>query len=73
MYQEAGKNITCRRIQAMFLFLLFLDTFRIQGKDLHKGKVHKKKEKKLTNVSFMCVCVAENCEMLFVFSFIPQQ
>ena len=37
MYQEAGKNITCRRIQAMFLFLLFLDTFRIQGKDLQIG------------------------------------
>ena len=64
-------NISCRRIQGILLFLLFLDTFRIQGKDLHKGKVHKKKEKKLTNVSFMCVCVAKNGEMLgFLLGFV---
>ena len=36
-----------------------------------KGKVQKKKieEKKLTSVSFMYVCVAENGEMLVIFSF----
>ena len=34
-----------------------------------KGKVHKKRETKLTNVSFMYVCVAENCEMLVFFPF----
>ena len=33
--------------------------------------MHKKKGKKLTNVSFMCVCVAENCEMLVFFLFSP--
>ena len=39
-----------------------------------KGKVQKKKfEKKLTNVSFMYVCVAGNGEMLVFFSFFPQQ
>ena len=37
-----------------------------------KGKVHKKKEKKLTNVSFMYVCVAKNCEMLVFFLFSPR-
>ena len=36
------------------------------------GKGAKKKGKKLTNVSFMYVCVGENVEML-VFSFFPQQ
>ena len=37
-----------------------------------KGKVQKKKiEKKLTNVSFMYVCVAGNGEMLVFFSFFP--
>ena len=36
------------------------------------GKVQKnKKEKKLTNVSFMYVCVAGNGEMLVYFSFFP--
>ena len=36
------------------------------------GKVHKKKlKKKLTNVSFMYVCVAGNGEMLVFFSFFP--
>ena len=35
-----------------------------------QGKVQKKKiEKKLTSVSFMYVCVAENGEMLVFFSF----
>ena len=34
-----------------------------------KGKVQKKGEKKLTSVSFMYVCVAENGEMLGFFSF----
>ena len=38
-----------------------------------KGKVQKKKEKKLTSVSFMYVCVAGNGEMLVFFSFFPQQ
>ena len=40
-----------------------------------KGKVQKKiEEKKLTSVSFMYVCVAENGEMLvFFFFFFPQQ
>ena len=38
------------------------------------GKGSKKKiEKKLTNVSFMYVCVAGNGEMLVFFSFFPQQ
>ena len=32
-----------------------------------KGKVQKKEGKKLTNVSFMYVCVAENGEMFFSF------
>ena len=38
-----------------------------------KGKVQNKKieEKKLTNVSFMYVCVAGNGEMLVFFSFFP--
>ena len=39
----------------------------------HEGKVHKKKGKKLTNVSFMYVCVAKNCEMLVFFPLFPQQ
>ena len=34
-----------------------------------KGKVQKKKGKKLTNVSFMYVCETENGEMLVFFSF----
>ena len=38
-----------------------------------KGKVQKKIEKKLTNVSFMYVCVAGNGEMLVFFRFFPQQ
>ena len=33
----------------------------------------KKKGKKLTNVSFMYVCVAGNGEMLVFFRFFPQQ
>ena len=33
--------------------------------------MHKKRGKKLTNVSFMYVCVAENCEMLVFFPFFP--
>ena len=37
---------------------------------MSKGKVQKKKlKKKLTSVSFMYVCVAENGEMLVFFSF----
>ena len=36
-----------------------------------EGKVQKKIEKKLTNVSFMYVCVAGNGEMLVFFSFFP--
>ena len=40
----------------------------------HLGKGSKKKiEKKLTNVSFMYVCVAGNGEMLVFFRFFPQQ
>ena len=36
----------------------------------HKGKVHEKEEeKKLTSVSFMYVCVADNAELLFFFTF----
>ena len=36
------------------------------------GKVQKnKKKKKLTNISFMYVCVAGNGEMLVYFSFFP--
>ena len=40
---------------------------------MYKGKVQQKKieEKKLTNVSFMYVCVAGNGEMLVFFSFFP--
>ena len=39
-----------------------------------QGKVQKKKlKKKLTNVSFMYVCVAGNGEMLVFFRFFPQQ
>ena len=38
----------------------------------HKGKVQQKKEKKLTSVSSMYVCVAGNGEMLvFFLSFFP--
>ena len=39
----------------------------------HQGKVQKKKnwKKKLTNVSFMYVCVAGNGEMLVFVSFFP--
>ena len=33
------------------------------------GKVHKKSKKKLTSVSFMYVCVAENAELLVFFYF----
>ena len=37
-----------------------------------KGKVHEKKvKKKLTSVSFMYVCVAENAELLVFFYFFP--
>ena len=48
----------------------------VRFKDIHtstrKGKVQKKKGKKLTNVSFMYVCVAGNGEMLvFFFVFSP--
>ena len=40
--------------------------------DLSKGKVQKKRGKKLTSVSFMYVCVAGNGEMLvFFFLFSP--
>ena len=34
-----------------------------------KGKLHKKKVKKLTSVSLMYVCVAENAELLVFFTF----
>ena len=38
----------------------------------YKGKVHKKSKKKLTSVSFMYVCVAENVELLvFLLFFAP--
>ena len=40
--------------------------------NFREGKVQKK-EKKLTNVSFMYVCVAENGDMLVCSSFFPQQ
>ena len=37
---------------------------------MFKGKVHRKKvKKKLTSVSFMYVCVAENVELLVFFTF----
>merc|ERR1719305_1565769 len=39
--------------------------------DLGKGSKKKKEKKKLTNVSFMYVCVAGNGEMLVFFSFFP--
>ena len=38
---------------------------------LGKGSKKKKLKKKLTNVSFMYVCVAGNGEMLVFFSFFP--
>ena len=39
-----------------------------QGAQGYKGKVHEKKsKKKLTSVSFMYVCVAENAELLVFF------
>ena len=42
----------------------------MQNRKEAKGKVQKKKlKKKLTSVSFMYVCVAENGEMLVFFSF----
>ena len=41
----------------------------IKMDDGDKGKVHKKKKKKLTSVSFMYVCVAENAELLVFLSF----
>ena len=34
-----------------------------------EGKVHEKSKTKLKSVSFMYVCVAENGEVLFFFSF----
>ena len=37
------------------------------------GKSKKKLKKKLTSVSFMYVCVAENGEMLVFFRFFSQQ
>ena len=44
----------------------------MRGNQKTKRKVQKKKEKKLTNVSFMYVCVAGNGEMLvFFFVFSP--
>ena len=36
---------------------------------MNKGKVHEKKVKKLTSVSFMYVGVAENAELLVFFYF----
>ena len=41
-----------------------------EEKKLNKGKVHRKKsKKKLTSVSFMYVCVAENADLLVFFYF----
>ena len=37
--------------------------------NIPKGKVQKKSKKKLTSVSFMYVCVAENTELLVFFTF----
>ena len=47
-----------------------LKAYKIQTKII-LGKGAKKKEKKLTSVSFMYVCVAGNGEMLVFFSFFP--
>ena len=38
-----------------------------------RERCKKKREKNLTSVSFMYVCVAGNGEMLVFFSFFPQQ
>ena len=56
---------------------IFWDTKKLRKtsqleRKFNKGKVQKKNlKKKLTNVSFMYVCVAGNCEMLGFFSFFP--
>ena len=42
-----------------------------KSKDLRERCKIKKLKKKLTNVSFMYVCVAGNGEMLVFFSFFP--
>ena len=51
------------------------DSFHVENQlmiTMRKGKVQKKKiEKKLTNVSFMYVCVAGNGDLLFFFPFFP--
>ena len=41
--------------------------------DVLRERCKKKIEKKLTSVSFMYVCVAENGEMLVFSRFFPQQ
>ena len=41
------------------------------SRDMAEGKMQKNRKKKLTNVSFMYVCVAGNGEMLVYFSFFP--
>ena len=38
-----------------------------------KGKVHKKTEKKLTNVSLVCMCVGRKSEMSVFFCFFPSE
>ena len=68
---------TCARRQAVSATKKQINTFFKSG-EIHfseseklnqVGEGAKKKEKKLTNVSFMYVCVARNGEMLVFFSF----
>ena len=54
--------------------LSLLSKVEIFSTEISRGKVRKKKlKKKLTSVSFMYVCVAENGEMLVFFVFFSQQ
>ena len=57
-------------VQLLHIGLGNLTTNYILGKGAKKKKL---KKKKLTSVSFMYVCVAENGEMLVFYSFFSQQ
>ena len=60
---ETGSHICQKRLQHARCALINIVSYPTRERCKKKG------EKKLTNVSFMYVCVAENGEMLVFFSF----
>ena len=66
-----GSNLVVRTSHKLCQTVLY-HIFSFSSYRMFRERCTKKRKQKLTNVSFMYVCVAENCEMLvFFFLFSP--